>query len=151
MKVSRPAVKTAFPIGDHGLLPVPNYLKIYNLLNREQIFLYNPFDSGLSVKVESPQSLTFAKVADGIIVDDQLKSEPESKSRARQEQFRLLHETSHTYWDVAVATFMRLAVTPKRDDGWKQNISPDMGLVIDKPTRKPDTPKISHKRKPKAS
>jgi hypothetical protein len=43
---------------------------------------------------------------------------------------------------------MRLAITPKRDDGWSQNISPDMGIVISKPTRKPEGPKQSPKKTP---
>lgn len=151
MKLNRPAVKSAFPVGNEGLLPVPDYLDINSILERDEIYLYNPFQSGLSIKVESPQTLNYVKVSQGFIVDSPTHNETEDRSIDQQNKFRTLHQTSNTFWDVAVATFMRLAVTPKRDDGWKQDISPDMSLVISKPTRKPSTPKNTMKLKPKTS
>jgi hypothetical protein len=148
MEVKRPVVKSAFPVGDSGLRPVPKSLNAYDVLNNEEIWLRDPFRSGPDHTLETPGSITYAKLATGCIVESNETSDPEPKSRDNQEIMRVLHVVSNTFWPTFQSTYHRMASMPKHDDGWRQQITPDLGIVVTKPKRKIEGPKNTRKRPP---
>lgn len=148
MEKRRPSVKQAFPVGDAGVRPLPDYFDVQRLIEEDSVILYNPFVTGLTIKKELTSSLTYTKLASAFIIDSMELDDPESRSIKAQNQHNTLHHISNVFWPVAVSTFQRQAVVPKRDDGWKKNITPDMGLVVSPPKRKIKTPKLTQKPSP---
>lgn len=149
MEYERPEVKAAFPVGDLGLRRVPDKLNITELLKKEYIYLYNPFETGMSVKKEYMSALTFTKLSEAFILETPNIIEVTARSRKNQQKFSSLHQAANSFWPVLVNVFVRQLETPKRDLDNRPDITPDMKLVISPPKRKPDSPTL--KRKPKPS
>jgi hypothetical protein len=141
MEFERPTVKAAFPIGDSGLVPVPKAHNVSELSKQEAIYLYNPFEIGLSIKREYLSAITFTKLANSFIVDGPHMIEVAPRSREAQRTQRALNLAAKTTWPVSVNIFIRQIQTPKRDLDLRPDITPDMGLVVSPPSIKIEGPK----------
>jgi hypothetical protein len=145
MEFDRPAVKFASPVGDHKLMAVPASLDVNALLSQEEILLFDPFKPGMSIKKEPMMTLNFSKLASGIIVESVEQKEEMTKSARYQTMMNNLHAVSNAFWPANVSILIRLLSLPKRDNGRNLDISPDMGLVVQKPKQKPEGPKNTKK------
>lgn len=138
--------KEVFPVGNTGLNPVPAELAIADYLeSRESVYLYNPFAPGMSVRSVPLSSLTYREIAQSYIVETPHIREINSKGRDGIERYNHLKQASQVFWDVFVSVTRRILSTPKRDQDRKMDITPDMGLVIQKPKRKIEGPKMVHR------
>lgn len=138
--------KVAFPVGSMGVIPVPPELSVKNYIeSREHVYLYNPFAQGLSTRMVPLSSLTYRELSQAFIVEKANVREINSGGRESVERFQNLSKTSKIFWNVFVGATRRMLSTPKRDLDRKMEISPDMGLVISKPKRKIDKPKLTQR------
>ncbi len=145
MEKEQARVISAYPIGNLDLQSVPEHLNAVSIINRGEFYIYNPFDSGLSVKRVAPESLTYRTLSSGMLLDS-----PEFKSTMEHghqnlEKFQALAHLANVFWPAAAATFNRLLMVPKRDNGYHPNITPDMGLVVSPPKQKIQGPKLTRR------
>ncbi len=145
MEYDRPKVDYVYHIGEGGLKAVPAHLDATKISEREEFYIYNPFDPGLSVKMFQAGSLTYALLATGILVDTPEMVEKLGRGHDSLERQQNIAIMAENFWPVAAATFNRLLKMPKRDNGIHPNISPDMGLTVAPPKRKIDGPKNTRK------
>lgn len=141
METNVPAVATCYPVGNTGLRALAERHNPESILSRDEIYLRDPYAPGAEIKRTNTSSLTFSLLANNEISDTLAVKDPESRSLRSQAKFNAMLQMAHTFWPVARSTFRRLAVMQKRDNGISQNITPDMGIVIQKPSRKIDKPK----------
>lgn len=151
MEHNKPKVAEVFPVGNMGLKPVPDRFKINELLEREEFYIYNPFSSGLSITKIPIQKVTYRALSEGFIMDSPEIIENLARGGESLEKFQSLSTMSNSLWPAAAEIFRRLIGTPKRNEGMSMDISPDMGLIVSKPTRKIDSPKQSRRPSPPTS
>lgn len=143
MKTHKAKVKLAYPAGDHGLIPVPDELDVMKILSRQDVYLYNPFDTGLSLKKVPLSSLTYEKLTSGFIKSSGDMLVGSGKGPEQQQKQRLLNSVGETFWPVAKGIFSRLLIVPKRNNGLQNKVTPSMGLVLSPPKRKIKAPSLS--------
>lgn len=148
MDYNIPKVAEIYPVGDNGLKPVPEYLKINKLFDRPELHLYNPFDSGLSIKTVPLQKVTFKMIAQSIILDEPELIERSNRGGENLEMFNQIGSMGNSLWPAASEIYRRLIGMPKRDDGSRLNITPDIGIIVNKPKRKIDSPKMVNRPAP---
>jgi hypothetical protein len=145
MEQQRPSVKVAFPVGETGLSPLPEYLDAERISKREHFLIINPFNPGMAITRVPAESLTFETLSGGFIVDRQDMINKENRGPLAIKKQQQLSQISEDFWPVAAQTFHRLLVMPKRDHGIEPNITPQMGLTVAPPKRKIDSPKVTRK------
>jgi hypothetical protein len=143
MIANRPSVKKVYPVGDNGLRHLPDYLDANELCQREHLFIYDPFSPGLSVNRYPMSTVTYSVLSGGFILDKAHKIEQLSKSGEATLLKNNLLTLSTIFWPVAEATFFRLWSVQQRDLGPKTQITPNMGMTINPPKRKPGAPRVS--------
>ena len=138
--------KCVFPAGRTGLIPVPKELSIHDYLeSRDHVYLYNPFAPTLTVEKVPMSSLSFRKLAKGYIVESPNIIQRNSRGSEEIARYQHLQKSAEAFWGVFVAVTRRLLLSPKREQDRKLDISPDMGLVIQKPKRKIEGPRLVHR------
>lgn len=145
MKSHKAKVKVAYPVGDHGLLPVPKELDVMRVLSSQDVYLYNPFDTGLSLKKVPLSSLTYEKLVSGFIRESGEMLVGSGKGPEQQQKHKLLNSVGETFWPVAKNIFARLVIVPKRNNGLNNKINPSMGLIMSPPKRKIKAPSLTPK------
>lgn len=148
MEYNIPKVADVFPVGSHGVRRVPESLKVNKILQRSELHLYNPFDAGLPIKTVPIQQVTYKDLARSIILDSPELIDKQSKGAESLDLFNQICEMSESLWPASCEILKRLIQTPKRDDGLNLDISPDIGLVVNKPKRKIDSPSLSRRPAP---
>ena len=138
----RPSVKAVYPVGDLGLISVPEHLDPYNMLNEQEIYVRDPFSPGMTLRRMPLNEVTFKIGATHFFSKDGHELGADWKGPEERQKRQLLYNFSIAFWPVAAATFQRLLSVPKRDHGLNPNITPDMGLVVSPPKRKIDGPKV---------
>jgi hypothetical protein len=141
MEFDRPAVKEVFPMGDNGLHLLPEYLDAINIIDRQELFLYNSFEPGLSLTRTPTQNITYKLLSNHFIKDSGSLLEKSHSGPEELNKVRLLHQISANFWPAAAAYFSRAVKAPKRDNGPNMNVTPDMGITVSPPKRKIDGPK----------
>lgn len=139
-------VAAVFPVGRLGVIPVPNHLDIKNFLEtRDSVYLYNPFASGLTTKSVPISSLSYRELSQAVIVDAPNVREMNSRGSDNLNKFSTLNKISKVFWPVFVSVSRRVYSSPKREADRRMEITPDMGLVIQKPKRKIEGPRLVHR------
>ena len=151
MEFSKPKVNEVYPVGDSGLKPVPQFLDAVEITEREELYIYNAFDPGLSIRKVPARSVTYFALASGFILDSPDAIMKLGRGQENLEKRQTLASVSEVFWPVAAATFSRLLKVPKRDNGMNPSITPDMGLVISPPKRKIEGPKNTRRPAPPTS
>jgi hypothetical protein len=142
MEFDRPAVKEVFPMGDNGLHPLPEYLDAASIVRRQEVYLYNAFEPGLSLIRTLMQNVNFRLLSNHFIKDSGALLEKAYSGPEELSKVRLLHKISASFWPAAATYFSRAIKAPKRDNGPNINVTPEMGMVVqDAPKRKMDGPK----------
>lgn len=135
--------KAIFPVGNMGLIPVPPELSMKDYLeSRDVVYLYNPFGHGLATKAVPLAGLTYRELSQAFIVDKPDFRELNSKGKENLEKYQHLSNTAKIFWGVFVSVTRRILTTPKREQDRKMDITPDMGLVLQKPKRKIEGPQL---------
>lgn len=138
--------KQIFPAGRMGVLPVPKELSMHDyLFSRDSVYLYNPFATAMTVEKVPLTALNYTKLAEGFIIDNPDIIKRNSRGSEEVDIYRNLQKSAEIFWGVFVAVTSRIMLSPKRDQDRKMNITPDMGLVIQKPKRKIEGPKLIHR------
>lgn len=146
IKLQDTRAKQIFPVGGLGVVPVPNELCVADYIaSRDSVFIYNPFAPTMTVEKVPMSALTYRKLAQGYLVDNPNIIHRNSRGKEEVERYSNLQKSAEAFWGVFVAVTRRLLLVPKRDQDRKMDISPDMGLVIQKPKRKMEGPRLVHR------
>lgn len=139
-------VAAIFPVGRMGVIPVPAHLDIKTYLeSRDVVYLYNPFVSGLTTKSVPISSLSYRDLSQSVVVDAPNVREMNSRGADSIKKFSTLSELAKVFWPVFVSVSRRVYSAPKREADRRMEITPDMGLVIQKPKRKIEGPRLVHR------
>lgn len=135
MKTNKPIATSAFPLGGNEVRALPEELNIHELISREKINLYNPFQVGTAITTQSPSQLTYKKVSESFIVDFAIRRDVGNRSHEMKGHFDSLKSGMESFWPAAKSIFVRIISMPKRDIDLRNKVTPEMGLVVTPPKR----------------
>ena len=116
------------------------------MLNKEELFLYNPGREGVSILRIPIEQVTYHHLATSFVVQSGHMTNASHNDGDVREKFESLESVGDVFFPPAKQMFARILNMPKRDHGIISQIDRDMGLVVSPP--KLQGPK--NKQKPKA-
>jgi hypothetical protein len=124
----------------------PDHRNPSKMLNKPELFLYNPGREGVTVLRKPVDQVTYDDLSTSFVVQNAFMSNASLNDGDVRAKFRALNTVGDVFFPPARQMFARLLNMPKRDHGIISQIDRDMGLVVNPP--KLQGPK--NKQKPKA-
>lgn len=146
-KIESP-VRIAEGMGERGeVRPVPDHLNMKKVFEQPELYLFNPFIGGLSVKKVLPQSLRYSDLRNAFLVEpEDVSTMVHERNNQMIQLFSVLGRAADEFFNVAVAMYHRQLMIPKRDASRRPHIEQDeMGLIVSPPKRKLQGPKLTAK------
>jgi len=146
MEVKKPKAVECYPAYGNSFSPFPEDLSPKATMEKDKVYLYNPFVNGQRFLPKSPNAITLFDLQKHFIVDKAGNRDIGVTDASVQKLFRDLK----TSWDsmldyVANQLATEITMEPKQRGRKKQLTPEDIKMIISKPNQKIDGPKLKMK------
>lgn len=149
MNNEAPEIKFWETTGYRDIRPVPADRNINAILNEgNPLFLYNPFNPGLSLKKIMPHMLTYRTISNAFVLLTENPPAGITRGGSVADSLKMMAALSVAIWPTMAEVTQRQMVVPKRKNSYP-DVSPDMPLMLTPPTRRPPPPKMPKPGAPK--